>query len=409
MIMIWIDCDDGPDQVFGLIRRLEELPMVSSDPAFRQSWLHVFLEVARDNFLMLNITTRRQFEAGLRGFLAQASAHPVSRDVLLAGDGVAASRFLLQTDRIVGAKEEVLAMQRIRQVVDAAPFSAYVFHPFFPFFDQFAEVLPQTIKTVLICILVMTIITLVFIPNRRSVIWVIFTIFSVEVGVVGFMSLWGVNLDVISMIQLIMGIGFSVDYSAHISYHYLSADPSLSPHNRLANSLCALGPPVFQGAVTTLLGVIPILFEQSYIVRTFAKLIFLVISLGLLHSLLLLPVLLTLLGPGSCSGPPNIKADCLSPGSLCLSDTFVYRRETPGSLRKAVLEDSVRRRAREVGLAPASPWTYCPALPSCPPAPRLPRRGIDNPTFEQQSPLQPAATFLTFRRSTIHPPAAADD
>ena len=159
MMMIWIDCDGSHDQVLGLIRQLEELPMVFSDPAFRQSWLHVFLEVAKDNFLMLNITTRRQFEAGLRGFLAQL-------DVLLAGDGVAAFRFLLQTDRIVGAKEEVLAMQRIRQVMDAAPFSTYVYHPFFPFFNQFAEVLPHTVKTVLLCILVMTIITLVFIPNR---------------------------------------------------------------------------------------------------------------------------------------------------------------------------------------------------------------------------------------------------
>ena len=36
------------------------------------------------------------------------------------------------------------------------------------------------------------------------------------------MTWWGVRLDGVALINLIMCIGFSVDFSAHICYHYLT-------------------------------------------------------------------------------------------------------------------------------------------------------------------------------------------
>ena len=56
----------------------------------------------------------------------------------------------------------------------------------------------------------------------------------------------------------------------------------------------------FQGAFSTLLGVSGLFFAPSYIFVTFAKMIFLVIMLGVFHGIILLPVLLSLMGPGSC-------------------------------------------------------------------------------------------------------------
>ena len=48
--------------------------------------------------------------------------------------------------------------------------------------------------------LVMLVVAVVLIPNPMAAIWVIFTIISIEAGVIGFMYVWGINLDVISMI-----------------------------------------------------------------------------------------------------------------------------------------------------------------------------------------------------------------
>ena len=61
--------------------------------------------------------------------------------------------------------------------------------------------------------------------------WVSFSIVSIEMGVVGFMTLWGINLDGVALINLIMCIGFSVDFSAHICYHYITCSDSDSGGN----------------------------------------------------------------------------------------------------------------------------------------------------------------------------------
>merc|ERR1719466_63833 len=193
----------------------------------------------------------------------------------------------------------------------------------------------------------MALVIFIFIPSKVCVIWVILTVLSVEVGVMGMMCHWNINLDMISMIVLIMGIGFSVDFSAHVSYHYLSAEDGLAPGDRLAHCLYALGPPILQGASTTILSVLPLLRHPSYVIHTFSKMIFLVIFLGLVHSLLLLPVLLTLFGPGSCGGAKKkIKSpsNFLSPSTASISETFIYKNGKDNCLRKQALTGDAKRR-----------------------------------------------------------------
>lgn len=66
----------------------------------------------------------------------------------------------------------------------------------------------------------MAIICLLFIPNTFNTICAMATIFSINVGVFGFLVHWDVALDPVSMTSLLMSIGYSVDFTSHISYHY---------------------------------------------------------------------------------------------------------------------------------------------------------------------------------------------
>lgn len=86
------------------------------------------------------------------------------------------------------------------------------------------------------------------------------------------------------------------------------------PDDRVRNSLYGLGLPILQGAVSTILGVIGLMIAPSYIFVTFFKMVLLVISLGFLHGLFLLPVLLSIFGPGSCSSSSTPTTSYLSDG-----------------------------------------------------------------------------------------------
>uniref|UniRef100_A0A914W8X1 Patched family protein n=1 Tax=Plectus sambesii TaxID=2011161 RepID=A0A914W8X1_9BILA len=163
--------------------------------------------------------------------------------------------------------------------------------------DQNDAILPNTVQNCLIELLCIGAVGLVFIPNVVFTFWIILAIISIDIGVVGCLSWWSVKLDPISMITLIMSIGFSVEFTAHITYGFVSSKGDLSPKERTAQALEKHAVPVLQGAISTVLGVSVLAFINSYTVTIFFKAVFLVVSLGALHALVFLPVFLSRTAP----------------------------------------------------------------------------------------------------------------
>ncbi len=149
-------------------------------------------------------------------------------------------------------------------------------------------VLPTTLQCVCLSAAILMVVLWLFIPNLWCTFCVGLSVISIEAGILGFMSLWGVALDSISMVNLIMCIGFSVDFSAHISYHFAKT-------KSISQSLYAVGVPIIEGALSTVIGVIGLAITPSYVFVTFFKMILLVVTLGALHGIFILPLLLSMM------------------------------------------------------------------------------------------------------------------
>jgi len=155
---------------------------------------------------------------------------------------------------VIGLKNFSRALDQMDTVDDmrriAAQHPAHqivTFQPMWLFVDQYEQVLPNTAQEVYSGIGFMVLIALLLIPSLSCSFWVAVAILSIDVGVLGFMTFWGINLDVISMITIVMSIGFSVDFTAHIAHAFVvthSGDDS--PAAKTAAALGGLAWPITQ-------------------------------------------------------------------------------------------------------------------------------------------------------------------
>lgn len=277
------------------------------DKNLSRSWLRAYTEYAKQQ--SLNINDNGTFISNLTGLFQYVPTF--EWDVNKTHDKIEASRFYIQTVNVTSAIDEKNLVNQLRETAKQCSIPLMVYHPAFIYYDQYLVIVQNTIQNVIIAAGAMLVVSLLLIPNPLCCLWVTFAIASVIVGVAGFMTFWNINLDSISMINLVICIGFSVDFSAHISYAFVvSREPSAN--DRAIEALSLLGYPVLQGAVSTILGVVVLAAAKTYIFRTFFKIMFLVILFGALHGLVFIPVFLTFYG-SFCGTPHKTKSKTEAP------------------------------------------------------------------------------------------------
>uniref|UniRef100_A0A1I7W143 Patched family protein n=1 Tax=Loa loa TaxID=7209 RepID=A0A1I7W143_LOALO len=163
------------------------------------------------------------------------------------------------------------------------------------FTDQIDSLVATTLQTSLVILTCMAVVCYIFMPDLFTVIIAISSTASICVGVFGFLSFWNVDVDPVSMATMIISIGLSVDFPAHLTFHYhrTRLNPDLtSVKERLAQSFSVIGFPLLQCSFSTMFFVLILLLVPSYMSEVFTKAVVVVISLGTLHALIIVPSIL---------------------------------------------------------------------------------------------------------------------
>lgn len=118
----------------------------------------------------------------------------------------------------------------------------------FIYSEMFAAIKGDTIHNLIICAVAILIITVPYLIHPGITALVFLSFVSLLFELMGMMAAWGVSLDAIAMVTIIMSIGFSVDYTCHIAHAYTISTKD-SPEERIVEALTTMGSSVLNGGM----------------------------------------------------------------------------------------------------------------------------------------------------------------
>lgn len=203
-----------------------------------------------------------------------------------------------------------------KDITDHTGIKVFPYSMFYIFFDQYTSIVSLAAALLCSAVAIIFVITSVFLGSVLTGLSVTLTVVMTVVDILGAMVVFDVSLNAVSLVNLIICIGISVEFCAHIARAFMFPSRTVMEraHSRFRGrdarawtALVNVGSSVFSGiTLTKFVGVCVLAFTKSKIFEIYYFRIWLsLVLLAAFHALVFLPVALSLVGGEGYADPES--------------------------------------------------------------------------------------------------------